>query len=220
MGFIKFYAAVFREALRHSLDLAQGAIFLALIIGGAFATGNPRAKGILDQMQLGGWLAGAIALGLIVLLRLLWAPYWLYERANARNIETPALSIDFGLRVEGFKVSTGEFTQVNFSLQNTLSVALQYVVEEICVILDDKVIENVTIDGGKYIVGAKSSTEAEFPAFPIDTRKKTVTGSGRIVYKFGQAGSIFTRRATYAATLTINAERYRHRVMEDDETSI
>jgi hypothetical protein len=103
----------------------------------------------------------------MVPLRLLWAPYWLYERANARNIETPALSIDFGLRVEGFKVSTGEFTQVNFSLQNTLSVALQYVVEEICFILDDQVIESVTIDGGKYIVAQSRVPKLDFQHFKL-----------------------------------------------------
>jgi hypothetical protein len=220
MEFLRFYWAVFRESFRHSLDIAQAVMFVVIIVGGVVATENPRAKVTLDQMDLGGWKAAAIVLGSIILIRLLLAPYWLYQSETARRTKEPQVYVDFGLRCDGFHIGKDEFTQVNFLLKNTLDVAVQYEVDEIFVILDDKVIDGVVPDHNKWIVSANTTVQSIYPRFPIDTREKTVMGSARIVYKFGQAGSVLSRRATFAAILTINPKSFHYARTEDSETSI
>jgi hypothetical protein len=220
MNFLRFYWAVFRESFRHSLDIAQGAIFIIIIVGGVIATGNPRAKMTLDQMDLSGWKAAAIIFGLIILIRLLLAPYWLYQRSIARNIETPERTIDFGLRCTGFTVAKDEFTQVRFSLTNSLNIALQYQVDDVCVILEGEVIDFETPKQKRWIVGAGTTAQYFYPRFAIDTRLKTAMATARIVYKFGLAGGVLCRRAVFSAELTIYLTDYAYTIAEDYEESI
>jgi hypothetical protein len=220
MEFLRFYWAVLRESFRHSLDIAQGVIFIAIIVGGVIATGNPRAKMTLDQMDLSGWKAAAIIFGLIILIRLLLAPYWLYQRSNARNIESPERTIDYGLRCTGFTVAKDEFTQVRFSLTNSLNIALQFQVDDACVILDGQVIDCEYPQNKIWIAGAAATSQYFYPRFPIDTRLKTAMATARIVYKFGQAGGVLCRRVVFSAELTISPKDFAYTIVEDYEASI
>ena len=79
MLLLKFYYLAFREAFRHSLDITQAIIFVALAVGGLIAARNRTVKPIIDSLDLGGYQIAAIAFGSIIAIRLVLAPYWLWR---------------------------------------------------------------------------------------------------------------------------------------------
>src|SRR5437763_4739619 len=102
MGLIRFYALVLREAFRHSLDIAQAVIFVALALGGFIAARNPTSKPMIDALDIGGWKIAAIVSASIIAIRLLLAPYWLWQRANTQIADRPEHSIAYKLRLWSF----------------------------------------------------------------------------------------------------------------------
>lgn len=79
MNFIRFYGIVFREGVRHSLDIAQAVIFVLLICAGLFIKLYPSAKTITESANLTGWEVAAYVLCAIVIIRMVFAPYWLFK---------------------------------------------------------------------------------------------------------------------------------------------
>jgi hypothetical protein len=67
---------VLATAFSQSLDLAQATIFVIIILAGATAYFFPAAKMTTD---LSGWEVGAIVFGLIIAVRLLLSPYWIWK---------------------------------------------------------------------------------------------------------------------------------------------
>jgi hypothetical protein len=86
MGLIRFYGSVLREALRHSLDIAQAAIFFIFLLAGLIAARNPASKPIIESLDLSGWKIAAIVFGSIIFIRLVLAPYWLW-RERVRTVD-------------------------------------------------------------------------------------------------------------------------------------
>jgi len=128
MGVLRFYCQVVRMAFMHALHTAHIVIFGALLLYG-FAVWFgavdwlARKTGInIDPGQwtheLEGWRTAAIVACSIIAIRLLLAPYWIWEEANARagrlqtEIETladqlnPPLECSCGMDVIGCTIDT------------------------------------------------------------------------------------------------------------------
>ena len=83
MEFFRYYGNVLRVAFTHSLDIAQAVIFLLVIIVGGITYFFPRLSLTLDAADwataLAGWQVATGVLSMIVLIRLVLAPYWIYK---------------------------------------------------------------------------------------------------------------------------------------------
>jgi len=80
MAILRYYQQVIFTAFRHSLDWAQGAIFLLLIVVGAVSY----FRGLPDMTAaISGWQAAALVFGSIIAVRLLLAPYWMHRELKA-----------------------------------------------------------------------------------------------------------------------------------------
>jgi len=77
----KFYWLVVSTAFSHAPDIAQAILFVAFIALGAIAAFVPRIK---DMIDIGGWQIAAIVFGSIIAVRLVLAPYWIWEEQNKR----------------------------------------------------------------------------------------------------------------------------------------
>jgi hypothetical protein len=90
MQFIKFIGLWFREALWGSLDWAQAAVFITIIVAGGLGYEAPDfAKAhefqmILDIATI--WKGALIALGAVVITRLIYAPYRLWSKERSARI--------------------------------------------------------------------------------------------------------------------------------------
>jgi len=63
-----------------------------VIAAGALVQFDPAIKSIVEAADLSGWKVAALVLGAIVLVRLLLAPYWIYE-AQRTKLNTAALTL-------------------------------------------------------------------------------------------------------------------------------
>ena len=75
MAFFEWLVLVLKTAFSELLDIAQTIIFLLIIGAGLFTY----LSGVKMAHDLGGWAVAAIVLGTIVCLRLILAPYWLWQ---------------------------------------------------------------------------------------------------------------------------------------------
>ena len=92
MEFLRFYGRVFREAFRHSLDIAQSVIFVLLVVTGLVVARNPGLKPMIDALDLSGAWVAIIVMGSIISIRLILAPYWLWKAADAGTRGVPPIS--------------------------------------------------------------------------------------------------------------------------------
>jgi len=224
MQFFKFYGLVFREAFRHSLDIAQAVIFVLLAFSGFIAARNPTLKPMIDGLDLGGWQIAAIVFGSIVAIRLILAPYWLWRSANARIANAPANTIDYQLRVVSFGNRNNKpkrLIQVVFNLRNSLGIPLVYEVEDIDVTINGLGNDNPTFQNMGGVVPAFSINTFDYAPIQLEKWiKRGTEGAAGITYKYGIAGSPFSRRARFVAKLIIEKNNIRHLTIEDTETAI
>jgi hypothetical protein len=202
--FFRFYWLVFREAFRHSLDIAQSVIFFVVILSGLVAARNPSLKPMIDRFDLGGWQIAVIVLGAIVLIRLVFAPYWLWRAVNARIAVNPEKAIDWGLRSVGFHFAVDKkkkALQVQFILENGLDVPLRYEVEDILVTIEDKGVDSPTFDNMGGVVSRMNRTTFAYPWIFGVPMKGGSQGTASITFKYGIAGSSFVRTARYVHKL-------------------
>src|SRR5579862_630334 len=93
MGFFRYYRRVLRVAFTHSLDIAQAAIFVSVILIGAAAYLLPLFGMPIDLRRwieaLTGWQVAAGVFGTIVAVRLVLAPYWIHQ-----ELEQTRASVD------------------------------------------------------------------------------------------------------------------------------
>ena len=85
MNFVRYWGRVICVAFRHALTPTQDVLFL-LIIGVGLAAGFvPAIKAQLAkaEIDMGAWQVAASVLGSIVAMRLLLAPYWIYQEQTA-----------------------------------------------------------------------------------------------------------------------------------------
>lgn len=93
MGILRFYCSVVREGLRHSLDIAQAVIFVLLICAGIAIKLYPSAKAIGESANLTSLEIATYVFCAIVLVRLVLAPYWIFNAQSAQlSIATETLS--------------------------------------------------------------------------------------------------------------------------------
>jgi hypothetical protein len=227
MDFIRFYGKVLQEAFRHSLDIAQGAIFLVIILAGSIAAGNPGARMTLESLDLGGWKTAALVFGSIIGARLILAPYWLWKAAQARNVTSSERSVDYKLRVHSFSNRVDRkqnALQIIFMLNNaSFFHAIQYEVEDVYVEIEGSTAENPTFANKGEIVSANSQYKFDFPWIFLTAKKKIapgIQGHASITYKYGIAGQQFTRRARFAAAFVIERNHIRHNSTDDTEENI
>ena len=228
MGFFKFYWLVFREAFRHSLDIAQAVIFVCLTLGGLIVAQNPASKPMIDALNLGGWQIAAIVSGTIIGVRLLLAPYWLWRRATAQVILTPERSVDHRLRFFGFGNQNNKqkrAIQIFFILSNSSYFHLiRYEVEEVYVEIDGKTAdENVAFVNRGETVEPNTKYNFYYHWIFLNSKqwiKPGTTGHASISYKYGIAGQPFTRRARYAATFVIEKTGIKHHLTEESDEPI
>lgn len=86
MSFWRYWWVALGMAFRHSLDLAQTAIFVAIIIAGLLTSFVPSLVVTVDHS---GWQVATGVLVAIILIRVLMAPVWLYreQRQKILNFE-------------------------------------------------------------------------------------------------------------------------------------
>jgi hypothetical protein len=78
VGPLRFYRHVLWLAFRHSLDRASLAAFVALLVISPAAALWPPLR---EMLGLTDWQIAAGSFGLIIVLRLIMAPYWAYREA-------------------------------------------------------------------------------------------------------------------------------------------
>jgi len=121
MGLIRFYSLILREAFRHSLDIAQAIIFVALAVGGFIAAYIPASKPMIAAIDLGGWKIVAIVFGSIILIRLILAPYWLWAAAERQNTADDKAETDRRLKKD-LRVRLANFMdQGSLLMQRTIT---------------------------------------------------------------------------------------------------
>jgi hypothetical protein len=154
---------VLRETFRHSLDIAQAVIFVALALGGFIAARNPASKPMIDALDLGGWQIAAIVFGSILAIRLLLAPYWLWKAAVSHTASAPERSIDHKLRVQEIsdrRDKKKNAIQVIFRLKNSsYFLSTRYEVEDIHVAISGITNDNPTFTNMGAIVSPNSATQ-------------------------------------------------------------
>jgi hypothetical protein len=95
MEAIRFWWEAVKLAFRHSSSMAQEFLFVAILVAGVAGYFVPMLLGIESLMS--GWQAAAMVLGTIFMVRLLLAPYWLYQQkpgtAAAGDIGVPNMTI-------------------------------------------------------------------------------------------------------------------------------
>jgi hypothetical protein len=94
MGFFQYYWKVFSTAFVHSPDTAQTIIFFLIIAAGLLTYYVPAVKMTVD---LSGWQVAAITFGLVVIARLILAPYWIWQEEHEARIkaETTSRTIEY-----------------------------------------------------------------------------------------------------------------------------
>ena len=91
MGLLRYYGLVFRTAFTHSLSIAQDVLFLAILVIGAATWFAPVFQMTIDfAFAPSGWAVAAITFGLILGMRVLLAPYWIWKEERIKIIELEA----------------------------------------------------------------------------------------------------------------------------------
>ena len=227
MAFFRFYALVFREAFRHSLDLTQAVIFVVIALGGLIAARNPAMKPWIDSLDLGGYQIAAFVFGGIIAIRVVLAPYWLWKAASARTVIAPERSIDFKLTVSSFANRNDKkqkAIQMIFILHNSSYFhSIAYEVEEIYAEVDGKSVEALNLLNKGEIIPPTSKYNFDYPWIFLNSNKwikPGTQGHASITYKYGIAGQPLTRRVKYAAVFTLERNYIRHNPTENTETAI
>jgi hypothetical protein len=225
MDFVRFYVSVIREAFRHSVDLAQAFIFIILIVAGSIAAGNPKAKLMLEHLELGGWKTAALVLGGIIGIRLIMAPYWLWKEAASRTVTHPEKSIDYKLtvsRIFSRNDKKKNAIQIVFVLNNASYFhALQYEVEDVYAEVDGKTFEGEIIWTNRgQIIPPTKEYNFDYPWIFLKTKKwisPGTLGHASITFKYGAAGQPFSRRKKFAAPIIFERDHVRFNPTEDTE---
>jgi hypothetical protein len=77
---LRYYLLVLKTAFVHLIDYAQAIIFVVLIIAGVAASCVPSLK---MQIEWTGWQVAALILGSVIALRLVLAPFWIWQEQHA-----------------------------------------------------------------------------------------------------------------------------------------
>jgi hypothetical protein len=85
--FLRFYWAVLVAAFTHSIELAHAVIFILLIAFGVASTWFPGLRlpylgWKVTPDHLHGWQAAALVFGAIVVIRLILAPFWVWQKEH------------------------------------------------------------------------------------------------------------------------------------------
>lgn len=217
MGVFKFYWLVLREAFRHAPDLTQTIIFFLLLLAGAVASGNPEFKPMIEAYDLSGWKVAAIVFGTIIALRLLLAPYWLWEMSQSKTASTPERSIEYKLvvaQITNLNDIPKKAIQIIFVLHNTSYFhSIRYEVEEVYVEVDGNYVDGEIAWNNKgEIIPAQTKYNFDYAWIFLKSKKWIKPGTQghiRIVFKYSAAGQEFTRRVTYAGPIVIEKNRIR-----------
>jgi hypothetical protein len=206
VGLIRFYGFVLREAFRHSLDITQTIIFLALAVAGLIVARNPASKSMIEALDVGGWKMVAMVFGTILAIRLVLAPYWLWKSAIGRITEQPQNSIDWGLRLEHVNYLVDKkkkAIQVCFVLRSSINAPLRYEVEDVLVTIADKGVNSPIFDSMGAVISKEGTVVFYYPWILDALPKKGVghEGFASITYKYGKATDHFVRRAKYVVKL-------------------
>jgi hypothetical protein len=226
MGFLRFYGRVFREAFRHSLDIAQAAAFLLFILAGLVVYAVPAVKMTVEALQLNGWQIGFGLLASIFVMRLVLAPYWLWRAAQDRIVSTPQNNIDYQLRVVSFGNRNDrkkKLIQIVFNLRNALPVPLKYEVEKVDATVAGDRNDKPVFQNMGAVVPAQSISTFDYSPIALTGKswiKPGTEGTASITYKYGIAGRSFVRRATFTAKIIIEKRSIRHLVIEDSEENV
>ena len=91
MDFLRYCRLVMLKAWSESLDQAQAALFVAIIVGGAVVDMMPQFAQVHDWQHIldavVSWKGAAWTLGAVVLTRFIMAPYYLWRQLTQRNTE-------------------------------------------------------------------------------------------------------------------------------------
>jgi hypothetical protein len=88
----KYYWLMLCMAFKHSLGVAQTVVFILLILLGAVAHWVPGVKTMID---VSGSLVAATILGLIIVIRLILAPFWIWKNDQKEILALKVLKEDF-----------------------------------------------------------------------------------------------------------------------------
>jgi hypothetical protein len=88
-SWLHYLVKVIRAAFSRSLARAQDTIFILLILGGVGGAVSLIAPSTVVAVDVTSWRAAAVVLVVIVAIRLLQAPYWIYkvDRETIGNLE-------------------------------------------------------------------------------------------------------------------------------------
>ena len=223
MDFVRFYGSVFREAFRHSLNLTQAVLFVLLFLAGLIVYRYPAAKTTVEALELNGWHVTGSVFGSIVAIRIVLAPYWLWKASQARIVNAPQETIDYGLRLEGFQSlidKKNKAVQVGFILRNTSDAPIKYEVEDILVTLNGVGNDKPAFDNMGSVASRHTTTTFYYAWIFKAPIKPGTPGVASITFKYGIAGKQFTRRARYVCNIVIEKTMTRYQILEESEETI
>lgn len=227
MDIIRFYGLVCREAFRHSLDITQAIVFVAIAVSGLIAARNPSMKPFIDSLNLSGYQIAAIVFGGIIASRLALAPYWLWKAAMAKTIIAPERSIEYKLTVANLQAREDKkrkAIQIIFVIHNASYFhSILYEVEEVYVEVDGKTADAATFFNRGEIIPPTQKYNFDYPWIFLKSFKWIKPGTKghcSITFKYGIAGQSFTRRVKYAAIFFVEKTYIRQNPTENIEAAI
>jgi hypothetical protein len=89
MGLLRYYSLLVRTAFTHTLSVAQHVLFVFMLIVGAAIWFAPNFyMTIALTSPPDGWTVAAVTFGLIIGIRLLLAPYWIWKTEREARLRT------------------------------------------------------------------------------------------------------------------------------------
>jgi hypothetical protein len=124
--FLKFYWAVLVAAFTHSIEWAHVAIFILLIAIGTASTFLPGLRlpylgWKVTPDHLHGWEAAAIVLGAIVGIRLILAPFWVWQKEHRALVSAGLGDAETALKNRWQPLSAREITSLRSKIRNLKS---------------------------------------------------------------------------------------------------
>ena len=168
-----YYCRIVRRAVSHSLDLTQTIIFVLVVLAGLAIVVVPTTQKLLGRLDVGGAIVAGSVLVLIILVRLLLAPYWIHkeeaaELATTRKTlsdiseERPLAFVNIQCNARGndfHTTPTWNITRMEFVFQNLSDRLLTYKVQHVLVeYIGRKHSLPLPVTGTTYIHGGQQMT--------------------------------------------------------------
>jgi hypothetical protein len=121
--FLKFYWAVVMAAFTHSIEWAHAIVFVLLIALGAASTYLPTLRlpylgWKVSPDHLHAWQGAALVFGAIIIIRLILAPFWVWQKEHQALVSAGLGDAETVLKHRWQPLSAREITSLRSKIRN------------------------------------------------------------------------------------------------------